>query len=110
MGYTAGLSAFFLVSAALYSGVGHAGASGYLAAMVLAGMDPAAMRPTAPVLNVLVAAIATARFAAAGCLDRARLWPLVLGSVPLAFVGGAVALPGRWFKVAVGLVMIFGAW
>ena len=57
--------AFFAV-AVLYSSVGHAGASGYLALMALLGVAPATMRPTALALNVLVAAVATYPFRRAG--------------------------------------------
>ncbi len=48
----------FAIVAGLYSSVGHAGASGYLALMALAGVAPEVMRPTALVLNVVVAASA----------------------------------------------------
>ena len=41
------LAALFLLVATLYSSVGHAGASGYLAAMALVGLAPEQMRPTA---------------------------------------------------------------
>lgn len=54
------------VMAMLYSSVGHAGASGYLAAMALAGLAPAVMRPTALTLNILVALVAASRFYRAG--------------------------------------------
>lgn len=60
----AGLAA----ASVLYSSVGHAGASGYLAVMALAGVDSAVMKPAALVLNLAVAAIAAARFARAGPL------------------------------------------
>ena len=56
--------AFFAV-ALLYSSVGHAGATGYLALMALAGLAPEVMRPTALVLNLAVASIAVVRFARA---------------------------------------------
>ena len=56
------LAACILIAALLYSSVGHGGASGYLAAMALFGVAPAVMRPTALVLNLLVAAIATVQF------------------------------------------------
>ena len=45
------LTLLFLVVAVLYSTVGHAGASGYLAAMALLGPPPAVMRPTSLTLN-----------------------------------------------------------
>src|SRR5207237_1217811 len=45
------------VIALLYSSVGHAGASGYIATMTLFGLSTATIRPTALVLNILVALI-----------------------------------------------------
>jgi uncharacterized protein len=95
----------FFAAALLYSSVGHAGASGYLAVMALAGTAPATMRPTALVLNLIVASIATVKFARAGYFSWSLLWPFALGSIPFAFVGGALTLPAQWYKVLVGLVL-----
>jgi hypothetical protein len=53
------LCRLIFAAALLSSSVGHAGASGYLAAMALCGVAPGVMKPTALVLNVLVATIAT---------------------------------------------------
>ena len=50
----------------LYSSVGHAGASGYIATMTLFGLAPTVIRPTALVLNILVASIGTFQFWRAG--------------------------------------------
>src|SRR5882724_8227236 len=96
----------FLVAAILYSSVGHAGASGYLAAMALMGIAPIVMKPTARVLNLLVATIATVRFARAGYFSWSLLWPFMVGSIPLAFIGGAITLPGHWYKTLVGIVLV----
>jgi len=93
----------------LYSSVGHAGASGYLAVMALTGVEAAVMKPGALVLNLAVAAIATVRFARAGHFSWPLLWPFAVTSVPFAFVGGAIQLPGQWYKQAVGLVLLFAA-
>ena len=60
------LALLFFVAAVLYGMVGHAGASAYLAIMALVGVSPEVMRPTALVLNILVASIVTVRFARAG--------------------------------------------
>jgi hypothetical protein len=49
------LALLIFAAAVLYSSVGHAGASGYLAAMALFSVEPAIMKPTALVLNILVA-------------------------------------------------------
>lgn len=99
----------FLVAAILYSSVGHAGASGYLAAMALMGIAPIVMKPTALVLNLLVATIATVRFARAGYFSWSLLWPFMLGSIPLAFIGGTITLPGHWYKTLVGIVLVLSA-
>ena len=99
------LAVAFFAAAVLYSSVGHAGASGYLAVMALAGMPVASMRPTALVLNLLVATIATVRFARAGLFSWSLFWPFALGSIPLAFVGGAISLPGHWYRTLVGIVL-----
>src|SRR5688500_13443813 len=48
-----------LVAAFGYAAVGHGGASAYIAAMALAGIAPAEMRPVALLLNVMVSALAT---------------------------------------------------
>ena len=56
------LGALFFLVAILYSTVGHAGASGYLAVMGLVGVAPEVMRPTALLLNIAVAAFTTWRF------------------------------------------------
>ena len=52
--------------ALLYSSVGHAGASGYIAVMTLWGIAPTVIRPTALVLNILVACIGAFQFWRAG--------------------------------------------
>ena len=106
---TTTLTVLFFAVAVLYSSVGHAGASGYLAAMALLGMAPAEMRPTALVCNVLVSIIATVQFARAGHLRWRLLLPFALGSVPLAFLGGGLTLPPRPFKVCVGAILLLSA-
>ncbi|MCH7571999.1 MAG: sulfite exporter TauE/SafE family protein [Planctomycetes bacterium] len=103
------LAISILALAILYSSVGHAGASGYLAAMALAGLAPDEMKPTALVLNIFVASIGTYRFARAGYFSWPTLWPFVVTSIPLAYVGGAWKLPGYVYKPLVGVVLLFAA-
>lgn len=109
MGSTSILAGLIFAAALLYSSVGHAGGSGYLAAMALMGVPPATMRPTALVLNLLVASLATVRFARAGHFSFAVLWPFAATSIPLAFVGGSLQLPGHWYKSLVGAVLVVSA-
>lgn len=98
-----------LLVAFLYATVGHAGASGYIALMSLAGLAPEEIRPTALVLNILVASIGSVQFYRAGHFRWALFWPFAVISVPMAFVGGAIALPTAAFKVLVGVVLLLSA-
>ena len=103
------LALLVFAAAALYSMVGHGGASGYLAAMALLGLAPAVMKPTALVLNILVSAIGTVQFARAGRFSWRTFWPFALASVPLAFVGGAITLPAVLYRRLVGVVLVYAA-
>jgi hypothetical protein len=103
------LAALFFAAAALYSTVGHAGASGYLAIMALAGVAPGVMRPTALVLNLLVATLGTWRFWRAGLIRWRMLAPFIIGSTPLAFVGGLIELPVPGYRALVGVVLLASA-
>lgn len=101
--------AIFLM-AALYSSVGHAGASGYLAAMALFAVAPAVMKPTALTLNILVASVASVRFYRAGFFSWRVLLPFVVTSIPFAFLGGSLSLPGSVYQKVVGVVLLFAAY
>jgi uncharacterized membrane protein YfcA len=103
------LAVAFLATAILYSSVGHAGASGYLAAMALLGLAPEVMKPTALALNILAATIVTVRFHIAGHVRVGVVLPFVIGSIPAAFIGGAITLPGALYKPAVGAVLLVAA-
>jgi len=93
----------------LYSCVGHAGASGYIAIMTLLGLAPGVVKPTALALNIVVASIATWQFRRAGHFSWKLFWPLALASVPCAFIGGWLNLPTRGFKIAVGIILLASA-
>jgi uncharacterized membrane protein YfcA len=105
----AGLTLGIFLVALLYSSVGHAGASGYIAVMVLAGLAPAIIKPTALMLNILVAAIASWQFWRAGHFRWALFWPFALLAIPFAFAGGALDLPAPGLKLALGMVLLFSA-
>ncbi|PYL60039.1 MAG: hypothetical protein DMF24_11350 [Verrucomicrobia bacterium] len=97
------------VIAFLYSSVGHAGASGYIATMTLFGIAPAIIRPTALVLNILVASIGTFQFWRAGRFSWRLFWPFALLSIPAAYVGGYLQ-PSAWIlRILIGIVLLFSA-
>lgn len=99
-----------LVAAFVYASVGHGGASAYLAVMALAGVAPQEMRPVALVLNVVVSALATFKFYRAGHFRWRLFWPFAVVSIPAAYAGGAITLPGHWYKTIVGVVLVYAAW
>ncbi len=100
--------AVFIV-AFLYSSVGHAGASGYIAVMTLFSLTPAEIKPTALALNILVATIGSWQFWRAGYFSWKLFWPFALLSFPLAFLGGYLNLPAHIFKIVIGIVLLFSA-
>ena len=104
------LAILVFIAALLYSSVGHAGASGYLAAMALLGIAPTVMKPTALTLNILVASIATFKFYRAGHFSWRLFWPFALASIPCAFMGGAITLPDHLYRTLVGMVLLFAAY
>lgn len=104
------LTLLIFTAALLYSSVGHAGASGYLAAMALFGLAPEVMKPTALVLNLLVGTVGAIRFAAAGHFDWKLFAPFAALSVPMAFLGGMMKLPISTYKIILGAVLLFAAW
>jgi uncharacterized membrane protein YfcA len=103
------LATAVLVVAFLYSSVGHAGASGYIAVMSLFSLSPAFIRPTALALNILVSCLAAWQFWRAGYFSWSLFWPFALLSVPFAFVGGYISLPTHLFKILLGLTLLFSA-
>jgi uncharacterized membrane protein YfcA len=98
-----------LAMAALYSTVGHGGGSGYLAVMAIASISPEQMRPTALLLNIIVASIATWKFGATGTFRRDLFIPIVCASVPAAFVGGMIDMSSSIYKPIVGIILVYAA-
>jgi uncharacterized membrane protein YfcA len=68
------------------------------------------MRPIALVLNIVVSAIATFKFYRAGHFRWRLFWPFAAVSIPAAYVGGAIMLPGHAYKAIVGTVLVYAAW
>ena len=93
----------------LYAAVGHAGASGYIALLALAGLSASTIKPLALILNTVVAAQGSWQFWRAGHLRWRLFWPVLLAGLPAAFVGGWLNLPTLWFQRLVALVLLASA-
>lgn len=103
------IAVLMAIAAALYSSVGHGGASAYLAIMALFSVAPETMRPTALALNLVVATYAAANFALKGQTNWRLLAAFAATAVPAAFVGGSAELPPEIYRPLVGVVLLLAA-
>lgn len=103
------LTVLFFAVAILYSSVGHAGASGYIASMALLGFAPEQMRPTALALNLLVGGIGLFRFWRSGHVRWRNVLPFVLASAPAAFFAAQIKLPKESYSLLLGMVLLVAA-
>lgn len=96
---------FFLI-ALFYSSVGFGGGSSYLAILSLFLTDFYEIRSTALVLNICVVSIGTIMFLRHRVLKFKMLWPFIITSIPLAFLGAQIQLSQRIFFLILGSALI----
>ena len=87
------------IVAFFYASVGHGGASGYLALMVLFGMSPLVMKPSALLLNIFVSAIAFFQYYRQGYFKFKLLLPFIIASIPLSFLGAKIHIETHMYKM-----------
>jgi uncharacterized membrane protein YfcA len=97
------------LAAALYSTVGHGGASAYLAIMALFSVAPETMRPTALALNLIVAGLGSWRFWRAGQTNLKLLLLFSVTAVPAAFIGGGFKIAPDVYRPLVGAMLWLAA-
>ena len=95
------------IVAFLYASVGHGGASGYLALMAIFSFAPETMKPTALLLNVFVAGIASYHYYKAGFFNKRLFLFFAIASIPMAFIGGAIEVDASIYKKILGVLLIF---
>ena len=100
---------FFFAIAVLYSSVGFGGGSSYLAILALYGLDYQLIRITALLCNIMVVSGGTYLFFKNGHLRWKKTWPLVLLSIPLAYLGGVIRIQETTFFILLGFVLILAA-
>ena len=103
------ISMCLLLGAVLYTSVGHAGASIYIAILTLFGMSAPVIKPTALVMNICIATFASWRFIRNGFFDFKVLLPVAMGAIPFAFLGGYLNAPHHVYKIIVGAILIVSA-
>jgi uncharacterized protein len=99
----------FFTIAVLYSSVGHAGASGYLAIMALLSFAPESIKPTSLILNIVVATIASVKYIREGYFDKKVFFPFVVSSIPMAFLGGYISLDPKYFILIAGIFLVLAS-
>ncbi len=104
------LTLAIFVVAVMYATVGHGGASGYLALMALFGLPPEALKPTALLLNLVVAGAGSYLYLKARQFSWALFWPFAVTSIPASFLGGYFNLPPEMYRPVLGLILFFAAW
>jgi uncharacterized membrane protein YfcA len=104
------LAVGIFIIAMLYASVGHGGASGYLAVMAMFSLHPAALKPTALVLNIVVAGVATWLYLTARQFSWRAFWPFAVTSIPASYFGGCFSLPPHLYRPVLGVVLLFAAW
>jgi len=97
---------FIFLGAVIYSSVGHGGASSYIAIMSFMGTPTQIIKPIGLSLNIIVSSIASYRFVKHRFLNSSVLIPVVIGSIPAAFIGGLINLPSGLFRLLLGFVLL----
>ena len=77
--------------------------------MTLWGIAPTTIRPTALVLNILVASIGAFQFWRAGHFNWKLFWPFALFSIPAAYFGGYLQPSASVLRILIGVVLLFSA-
>lgn len=93
--------------AALYSSVGHGGASGYLAVMAILSFPSHVMKPGALILNLLVSGIGAINFWRAGHLRLSLIWPFILTSIPFSYIGAKIHISPETYSLALAATLLF---
>ena len=96
----------FAVIAFLYASVGFGGGSSYTAILIESGLDWRLVPLISLACNIIVVSGGVYHFARSGSLDRRFALPLVVASVPAAFVGGLLHLDRQNFFWILGLALM----
>lgn len=102
-----GLALLFAFTACLYASVGFGGGSTYTALLVASGADFALIPIVALSCNIVVVSGNTLRYSSAGLIPWSKLWPILLLSVPMAWLGGRLNIPETLFIGLLAFALLF---
>ena len=99
------LSILFFVTAILYASVGFGGGSTYLALLLIWGIPYYIFPVIALVCNIFVVSGNSYNYIKAGNLNLKLLIPYLIGSIPLAFIGGSLQIDKNLFEIFLFVVL-----
>ena len=100
------LAILFLVTSILYSSVGFGGGSTYLALLLVWGVPYSIFPVIALTCNIIVVLGNCINYTRAGNLNLNLLLPYLIGSIPMAYIGGALVLDKFIFEVLLFVVLV----
>ncbi len=103
------LAILFFIMAMLYASVGFGGGSSYIAILLLAGLAIEEVRLIALICNIIVVLGACINYYRANLIPWKKILPIVLLSIPFAFLGGMIQLDGPIYKLLAGITLVIAA-
>jgi len=100
------LAILFLITAILYSSVGFGGGSTYLALLLIWGIPYFVFPVIALSCNIIVVSGNCFNYTKAGNLNLKLLLPYLIGSIPLAYIGGSLPVEKKLFEILLFLVLL----
>ena len=95
----------FFITAAIYSSVGFGGGSTYLALLLLWGVPFTIFPVIALCCNIIVVSGNCINYTRAGHLNFKLIIPFLIGSIPLAYIGGALPIEKEIFEILLFLIL-----
>ena len=99
------LAILFLVTAILYSSVGFGGGSTYLALLLIWGVPYSIFPIIALCCNIIVVSGNCFNYIKAGNLNLKLLIPYLVGSIPMAYIGGSMPIEKKMFEILLFFVL-----
>jgi len=100
------LSILFFVTALIYSSVGFGGGSTYLALLLIWGVPYTIFPVIALVCNIIVVSGNSINFIRSKNINISLLFPYLIGSIPLAFIGGSITIDKSLFEILLFCVLL----
>jgi len=99
------LAILFFITAILYSSVGFGGGSTYLALLLIWGIPYFIFPLIALSCNIIVVSGNCFNYIRAGNFNFKLLLPYLIGSIPLAYIGGSLPIEKKLFEILLFIVL-----